>query len=256
MRRPARPALAVMLTAWCGASPATAEPDDLVGLRPRPQRGELWLDTTLELNLSHQRGGSRAIAPDLWWGLSDQTSLGIAHSARSLARIDDLGGLCVLDCAERPRYAVAALVKHGLFETARLDVALQAGALLRDVDPWKPALLVGAAARWRRGRVALSATPYLQLGVANTDLGNRHRVVVPLRATVQPTCGWALGVHTGVEGELAVLRDAYHVPLAASTSARLSERLVVTAEAGFASLLGPQNTGYRSLLTVSLEARL
>jgi hypothetical protein len=260
MRRPAHrvSALALALSATLVANPtgATADPEDIVGMPSRPRRGQLWLDATLELNLSHQRGGSKALAPDLWWGLTDGTAVAIAHSARSLARIDDLGGLCFASCSERPRYATALLAKHALATTGEIDLSLIGGALLRDLDPWKPALLLGTAAHWQRGRWAAAAMPYLQLGLANTGSGNRARVVVPLRAWVQPACAWALSLHSGVEGELAVFGEAYHVPLAAQVSARLTATSLITIEAGFSSLLGPQNTGNRRFATLSLETRL
>jgi hypothetical protein len=235
---------------------ADAPPDDIVGLPARPQRGELWLDATLEVNLSHQRGGSQAIAPDVSWGITDRTAISIAHSARSIARIDDIGGLCFRTCEERPRYAVGLMAKHGLVATSTIDLSLQGGWLVRDLDPWKPALLLGGGAHWQRGRWAASTTPYLQLGVANTEQGNRHRAVVPVRFSMQPTCKWAVGLHTGIEGELAVFSDAYHVPLAAQVTARLSQQMLVTIEAGFSSLFGPQNTGNRRFATLSLETRL
>jgi hypothetical protein len=251
------PTLATLATLVTGAPRlAAADPDDIVGLPSRPRHGQLWLDATLELNVSHQRGGSKALAPDLWWGLTDDTTLAIAHSARSLARIDDLGGLCFARCSERPRYATALLAKHALAATDELDVSLLSGALLRDIDPWKPALLAGTAAHWHRGRWAAAAMPYLQLGVADTGSGNRARLVVPLRAWVQPACAWALSLHSGVEGELAVFSEAYHVPLAAQVSARLTTTSLITLEAGFSSLLGPQNTGNRRFATLSLQTRL
>jgi hypothetical protein len=256
MRSTRAVALVACLTLAQAPRRAAAEPDDIVGLAPRPSRGQLWLDATVELNLSRQRGGSRAIAPDVWWGVTDRTTVAIAHSARSVARIDDVGGLCVASCDERPRYAVAALLRHRLLARAGWDLGAQAGWLVRDLSPWKPAVLLGATARRQRGRFAVATSPYLQLGVANTDRGNRARLVAPLYLAVQPTCRWSLGLKTGVDGELAVLRDGYRVPVTAEVTARLHAQLLLTVEAGFGSLLGPQNTGFRSLASVSLQARL
>jgi hypothetical protein len=251
-------ALARIAVADADAAPpaASASATDLVSQPLRPRRGELWAAATLEANLSHHRGGSRALAPDVAYGITDETSLSIAHSTRSIARIGSPAGLCLEVCDTRPDYTVNALAYHQLLRRSGLQLYAEGGVLLRDPDPWKPAALVGAAARWQRGRFAIDAAPYLQIGLANTDQGNRHRLVVPVRAWVQPTCRWALGLHTGVEGELAVFADAYHVPLAALITAAASSWLHVSLEAGFSSLFGPLNTASRRFASLSLELRL
>ena len=137
-----------------------------------------------------------------------------------------------------------------------LQLYAQAGLLLRDTDPWKPASLTGLAARWQRGRFAVDAAPYLQLGLASTDQGNRHRVVAPLRLWLQPTCRWALGLSSGVEGELAVFADAYRVPFSGLVSTQLTSWLQLSAEVGFSSLGGPLNTASRRYGSITLETRL
>jgi hypothetical protein len=267
---------ALALLALARPAPAAAEPSladepatDLVTAPLRPARHHLWVALGYELDLSSSRGGSRALAPDLTLGLTDDVSLALAHSARSIARIDHPGGLCVTDCDQRPSYAAGLLLQHRLIEArpaagagqpaaARpgLAVDAQVGLLLRDPDPAKPALLLGAVARWQRGRFAVESAPYLQLGLANRDAGNRHRLVIPLRALVQPTCRWAVGLHSGVNGELAVFGDAYHVPFAFVVRARPLPWLHLSLEGGLASLGGPQNNSRRRFAALTLETRL
>ena len=235
---------------------ATADATDLVSQPLHPRRGQLWIAATIEADLSHNRGGSRAIAPDLAYGITDETSLSLAHSARSIARIGSPAGLCYEACDYRPEYTVNALAHHALLRRPGLQLYAAGGFLLRDTDPWKPAALVGAAARWQRPRFPVETAPYLQLGLANTDQGNRHRLVVPVRAWVQPTCRWAIGLHTGIEGELAVFSDAYHGPFAGLVTAAPTPWLQVSLEAGFSSLLGPLNTASRRFVSLSLELHL
>lgn len=254
--------LSLMLARTAAADPAAASAQlaanatDLVSQPLRPRHGQLWIAATLEADLSHNRGGSRAFAPDFSYGITDDTSLSIAHSARSIARIGSPAGLCYEACDFRPEYTVNALAYHALLRRRGLQLYAEGGFLLRDTDPSKPAALLGASSRWQRGRFAIDAAPYLQLGLANTDQGNRHRLVVPLRAWIQPTCRWALGLHSGVEGELAVFSDAYHIPLAALVTASATSWLRVSLEGGFSSLLGPLNTGSRRFASLSLELRL
>lgn len=241
------------------AGPAVAEPEpatDLVTSSLRPERGELWAALSYEADLSHNRGGSRALAPDVSYGITDDLSVSLAHSARSIARIGSPAGWCVELCDYRPAYTVNALAAYALGKRDGGQLFAQGGLLVRDTDPWKPAALVGAAGRWQRGRFAVDAAPYLQLGLANTDQGNRHRLVVPVRAWVQPTCRWSLGLHTGVEGELEVFADAYHVPFAGLVTAAATSWLRLSLEVGFSSLGGPLNTASRRFASLALELRL
>jgi hypothetical protein len=135
-------------------------------------------------------------------------------------------------------------------------LSLLAAGLVRDIDPWKPALLLGGAGRWQRGRWSADTMPYLQLGLANTEQGNRATLVVPVRWWVQPTCHVALGIRSGVDGEFAIFADAYRVPLAALATAQLNARLALAFEVGFASLFGPQNTANQRFATITLQTRL
>lgn len=247
-------------------SDADYEPaTDIVSASLYPRRDEWRISLTLDLDMSGHRGGSRALSPDASWGITDETSLTLAHSARSIARIGHPGGACLSSCDFRPSYTVNALVHHALLQPERatqrsapsaFQLYLAGGLLLRDTDPWKPAALLGTSLRWHHGRFAVDAEPYLQLGIANTDRGNRHRLVVPIRLWLQPTCRWALGLFSGVEGELTVFSDAYHVPLALLASTRITPTLTLSVSAGLSTFGGPLNTATRRFAALTLETSL
>ncbi|MEJ7599618.1 MAG: hypothetical protein WKG01_17050 [Kofleriaceae bacterium] len=57
---------------------------------------------------------------------------------------------------------------------------------------------------------------------------------------MQPTCRWLIELHTGVDGDLAVLRDGWHVPFAIVVTARATQSIDIGVEAGFTQLYGPQ----------------
>lgn len=250
--------MALLVLGGSGA-PALAEGDaplanDLVGASQQPARGELWIALGWEKDLSERIRGNSALAPDLTLGLTDRLSLSWTHSSASIARIGRTGGICVDGCEERPEYAGALMAQVELVSGAA-EVGLLGGVMVRDPSPWKVAAFTGARARWSRGRFGADGTAYVQLGLTNTDLGNRHRLVVLVRGWLQPTCRWALGLGTGVDGELAVFADGHHVPLVTALRARLTSRLVAHAGAGFSSLLGPQNTIRTRYAALALELR-
>jgi hypothetical protein len=229
----------VLLTSLI-ARVAIADPDDLVARPIVLDDGQVEARLVVEADLETV-GRPLSLAPDAWWGATPRLTVGIIHSDAAIDRIADGASVCVVSgdtsCAHA-YHDVGVDARWAATDT----VAPRLRVLVRDVSPVKPALAVGALVRWHRGRVALAADPYLQLGLANTDRGNRAALVVPLEATIQPTCGWAVALATGYVSDLAVWHDGYHVPVALTVTARATVHLDVSIEAGFPSLLGPQNT--------------
>jgi hypothetical protein len=123
--------------------------------------------------------------------------------------------------------------------------------LVRDVDPVKPAITVGALVRWTRGRFLVATDPYVRAGLANTDLGNRTHVMLPVWLGVQPARGWLLTLRTGYDADTAVWRDGWHGQLAVGARTSPTPRLELAVEAGFPSLFGPQNNVKSAALFVT-----
>lgn len=182
-----------------------------------------------------------AFSPDVWFGATDRLTVGVFHSGPSVDRFSPAATFCV-----RHEASTCPRTYRGSGLDARFAalpwLAPRARLVLRDVDPAKPALMLGALVRWQRGRFAITGDPYLQLGLANTDLGNRHALVLPIELAVQPLSRWQVALHTGFNSDLAVIEDGWHVPIAVSTRVAVTEQIDVGALFGFATLLGPQNT--------------
>ena len=205
-------------------------------------RGEVLTRISIEIN-AHRRQFARPLsfAPDLWIGVTDRVTVGLIHSSQSVDRIESGATFCVRELASRCERA---------YRGSGLDlrvawtpgVVLRTRLLLRDVDPVKPAFTVGALLRGIRGRWSLTSDPYLRIGLANRELGNRDALVVPVWLGVQVRSVW-FALHTGIDGDLAVWRDGWHVPVAVVAEVAPARVLTLGIEAGFASLIGPQNTG-------------
>jgi hypothetical protein len=136
-------------------------------------------------------------------------------------------------------------------DEADLFVAPRARFVVRDLDPLKPAFLLGAYVRWTRGRYAVTGDPYLQAGLGNTELGNRHALFVPVKLSAQVS-RVELALRTGWHSDLAVWRDGWHIPVAVATRVRIGDHVDAGAMLAFASLLGPQNTAKERALFFSL----
>ncbi len=226
------------------ASTAAAEPTDLVADRLVLDAGELDVRLTAEINLQKGRyARPLSIAPDLWFGVTSKWTVGVAHSNASLDRIDADASFCVREyptVCDRT-YRGGHVDVRWSWREGSLAIAPRGRLLLRDVDPVKPAVAVGALVRWTRGRFRIASDPYVRLGLANRDRGNRAAAVIPVWFGVQPTCRWLLELHTGYDGDLAVWPDGWHIPIGLVARAQVTANLDVAIEAGFTSLLGPQN---------------
>jgi hypothetical protein len=234
----------VLATVLAAVTVAHAEPRDLVTRPLVLDAGGIDARVTTEINLQKNRySRPLSIAPDIWYGVTSQWTVGLIHSNRSVDRIDAGATFCLRRFQTRcdRLYRGSGIDVRWSWRTGALAVAPRARLLLRDVDPMKPAITAGALVRWTRGRFAIESDPYLRLGLANRDLGNRAALFVPVLLAMQPTCRWLLAIHTGWDSDLAVAGDGFHIPFGLVIQARATSQVDISVEAGFTSLLGPQN---------------
>ena len=251
-----RALVGVMLLA--AATPARAEPTDRVAEPLVLGAGELDARLVTEVAIGRDLGVPSSLAPDVWYGLGARWTVGITHSHASIGIVDAGASLCVrsddLSCSGTYRGSQLD-VRWSWRDDGAFALALRGRLLVRDIDPWKPAVALGATLRWHTGRFAIAGDPYLRVGLANRDAGNRDAIVVPVWLAMQPGCNWLLALHTGVDGELATLRDAWHVPIAGVASVRIGH-VEAGVEVGWASLLGPQNDFRRRAVLVTIGWRV
>ncbi len=176
------------------ASPAAAEP--AVGA-PRlvlPVK-RVFIHALLQVSLSE--GGFFAplsIAPDLWYGVRPELTVGLIHSSQAATGLFGGAGegLCLTGesngCASAykgvgvvGRYHLAARELLGGAATVAADGGLIAGTF----DPFALALKVGAVARWQRDKLAFEASPSLWFGVSGRDTGNVERFYLPISGTYE-----------------------------------------------------------------------
>jgi hypothetical protein len=239
--------LLVALVALGAPLAASASPDDILARPLVLDRGDAIARVAVELDLASGRfARPLAIAPEIWLGVAPRWMIGLIHANDSVDQIDARASLCFrggdpLSCDHV--YRGSGLDVRWRWREGALAIAPRARLLVRDIDPWKPAITLGALARWTRGRAAVTGDPYLRLGLANQSSGNQAALFVPIWFAVQPARGWELAVHTGYDAELAVLRDGAHGPFAWVVSTRATSQLDLRIEAGWAKLLGPQHDG-------------
>lgn len=186
-----------------------------------------------------------SFAPDVWFGATSRVTIGLIHSNASLSRIDRAASYCfehdtIYGCDRT--YHNAGLDVRYAARRGTFAVAPRARLLIRDVDPWKPAVTAGALLRWQRGRFAVTGDPYLRLGLYNTDRGNRTALFLPVEAALRVIARIEVVAHTGYNSDLAVWHDGFHIPLALAIRARMTDHVELGSLVGFTSAVGPQDT--------------
>ena len=194
-----------------------------------------------------------SISPDVWWDIAPRWTVGLVHSAASVDRFEPGPTLCLR--SSDPLACTHVYRGSGL--DARYDalpwLAPRARLLLRDIDPMKPAVTLGAFVHRRWGRWAVESDPYLQIGLANRDRGNDHALFLPVRGAVE-LAAWRVWLDTGWNSDLSVIRDGWHVPVGVGVKAHVAA-VDVGGELAFPSLLGPQNTPKERVLLLFVATR-
>ena len=234
------------LTAPLLAGAAHADPPDDLVTRPlvlAPGAVELRLTASINVQV-RSIGVPLSLSPDAWWGVLPRLTLGVIHSDASLDQIATSGSFCVRQSAistcDHFYHGTGIDVRYAALDGS-FALAPRLRLLVRETDPFKPAVTLGALVRWSHGRFAIVSDPYLRLPLANHDLGNASAINLPLWLELQPAPGWLLALHTGFDADLVVIRDGGHGSFALEATARLRDDLDVGVSAGWGSLLGPQH---------------
>jgi hypothetical protein len=237
---------------------ALGEPNDFVARPLVLDEHQVDAELVTEINLAPRLfARPLSLAPDVWFGVLPQLTVGVVHSSPSVDRFQPGATFCVrhVDALSSPcqaTYHGSGIDARYLVIEGKLAVAPRMRVLVRQIDPVKPAVTLGALVRWTRGRFAITGDPYLQLSLANIDQGNRHALFLPVTFALQPTRRWELALRTGINSELGtypdangeqhLLTDVWHVPIAIATRVAIDAHFDLGAMLAFPSLLGPQPT--------------
>jgi len=243
------------------AATASADATDIVSRRLTLDDGQLEARFVVEAGIETGRPlRPLSLAPDVWWGVTERLTLGLVHSNASLDRIDAGRTFCVRpgiivgwQCADT--YRGSGLDARWSVREGTLALAPRMRLLVRELDPFKPAVTLGVLGRARRGRFAVTTDPYLRLGLANTDKGNRAALEIPVWLTVQPVAGTSASLRLGYESDVAVARDGWRGSLGLGVTHRLGESLEVGFELGYPALFGPQHLRQRRNVMLAITYR-
>ena len=189
-------------------------------------RGDTYL---LELS-DGVAGDAMSIAPDLYYGINSQFTVGVTHDR----------GFCFAGDLCDPTYNdVGVEALYGLMRGGNLQFAVLGGLQFPAFDPnFGAGLNFGALARLNVGKVAVRVEPKLYVGVVGRDDVRKETLFLPGEIQVQLNNQTNVFLRSGVEGPLDGFGDAFAVPVGLGATFAINNRLDIGAEFRFTNLLG------------------
>jgi hypothetical protein len=226
---------ALLLLAMSGAARAQSEEKEYVlslpqsdptkeRLRMTLPEGRGLVQAYIQMNLSSDLVLKPvSLSPDVWYGLTDDLSLGLAHSAAGTGGL--YGGvgtsLCLAGedngCGDVYRN-VALLGRYSLLD-AGVGLAAQGGLVIGALDPLTLSVQLGIAGRWEMAPIAVVFQPSIQIGITERDsgvegvAGNTEVITIPVAAMFDVMPELSVGLQTGVTLLLEDIGETWVVPV-------------------------------------------
>lgn len=236
-----------------GAAPAAATPSNAGGTQLVLPKGRLVLDAYVPINLSDGAVGKPiSISPDLWYGVTDDITVGLVHS--SLGSTGLMGGvgtsLCLTGedngCANV--YSNVGIDARYKLKNGPLAYAVDVGAYALDVnDPFTFSIKVGALVRWSKDKIAVDVTPNIFIGVTERKVmdvnNNRDVLALPVTGfyTVAPKI--AVSLQAGLLLPFEDAGDLYQVGLSIGGHYAVNESANVTLAFSLPRLIAASSGG-------------
>jgi hypothetical protein len=190
-------------------------------------KGRVLLDAYLEMNLvSGAEFKPFSLSPDVWYGVTDDITVGLVHSA--VGGSGFIGGvgesLCLAGtgggCADvYHNFGVDARYK---LKTGNLAYAAEGGLYVAAFDPdFVMAVKLGAVARWQQGKIAAEVSPNLFIGVTGRTVGegatevtvNGEVLNLPITGLYEITPKISAALQLGAVVPFENTGDTYRIPL-------------------------------------------
>ena len=221
--------------------------------------GRAFVQVFAEINLSADLAlKPLSIAPDLWYGVSDELTVGLVHSGRGATGFFGLpgNGLCLTGadngCPD-VYHNVGIDARYHFYRSGGITAAADGGLFARSFDPFALALKVGATGRWQSGQLAVDLAPSIFAGLTERDpegavdvevTSNKEVFLLPVTAIYAVTPQLGAAVQAGVQVPFEETGDAWTFGLAIGAQYLVTEQ--VSADLAFSLPLlagGPDGTG-------------
>jgi len=192
-----------------------------------------------------------ALAPDIYYGITDRITVGLIHTI----------GLCLTGTDGGCRAIYDDVGLQGRFlvtRTYNLELAGVASFEAVTIDPFALGLRLGVAFKYKMGRLAFFLDPNFKIGLTHRDaepgsmmpMTNKETLAIPLRVSFQATNRLAVYARTGLTGgglsidpnpgiALDNFGDTWAIPLGIGTQFGITTRFDIGLEFMLPTLVWP-----------------
>ena len=238
--------VAVALVAASLAAAGTAAAQETVSEQQMTLPGSrFFVQAFFEANLSKDNAFKPfSLAPDLWYGVNDQITVGLVHSGRaSTGLYGGAGnGLCLAgeDNGCPDVYANVGLDgRYHFYRSGGITLSGEGGLFAGPFDPFTAALKLGVVGRWQAGAIAVDAAPNIFIGLserepegdADVAIGsnNKETVNVPISALYLLSSQIGLALQLGAVVPMQETGDLYTVGISLGGQYMLSNKMMIDA---------------------------
>jgi hypothetical protein len=212
-------------------------------------KGSLQLDAFVELDLSSGEAfHAVSVSPDLWYGVTDDLTLGLVHSTTGatgfIGGIED--SICVGQACEHVYPDVGLDARYQLARPLALDV----GVYAVDTDPFQLAVKLGIAGRWAWGKLSLETQLSLFIGLTNRNptvavpappvppAPNTEDLFLPITVAYLVAPRVDLALQPGLVLPFTQTGDTWAIPLAIAVRFAATPRFGIGLAFSFLDLIG------------------
>ncbi|MEO8845479.1 MAG: hypothetical protein ABI591_24485 [Kofleriaceae bacterium] len=262
----------MLATSLIGVAASTARADDAVVSTASASdtdgfvlpKGKLVLDAQLEMSLSSGAAFKPvSLAPDLWYGVTDDLTLGLVHSSLGETGLIGAAGdsLCLTGSSNGCANFYNKVGVDGRYRLAK-PFALDAGVYINSIsDPFLLDLKIGIDGRWTWNKVSLELQPSLFIGLTNRTPpavtppavatgGNTEFLFIPatLAYRVAPKADVAL--QAGLDLPFTDAGDTWTLPLSIAGRYAVSPQFGLGLAFSFPRLIGGNGSADTRSLTL------
>jgi hypothetical protein len=233
-------------------SPTGPEGDASVTL----PKGRVLLDAFLEMNLvSGAEFKPTSLSPDVWYGVTDDVTVGLVHSAVGASGF--IGGVGTSLCLTGTDNGCAKLydnvgvdVRYKL-KIGNLAYAAEGGLYVQSFDPeFRMGIKLGLVGRWQQDKIAVEFAPNVFVGLTGRTVGEGDAEVVvngetlnlPFTGLYAITPKISAALQLGAVVPFENTGDTYRIPLSIGGHFAVNESLNVNLAFSLLAVAGGGST--------------
>ncbi len=212
-------------------------------------KGLLQVRGDINVNLTKDfEGKPFAIAPDIYYGVSDVLNVGLIHGTGLCLAGKDNG--CAKVYNDVGVDAVYALTLK------QFQAGVHLGLLVGNFDPVTMIAQVGVHLQYTIKKVNFYFNPKFYIGLNERDAGNKERIDAPAQIDYQVTPKLAASLLFGIAGPTEGFADSFAVPIGLQALFGMSTKLDVGGAFVFGNLAGKNNTADARALNIFVNFRM